>query len=176
MTFITSDLHLDHANIIRYCQRPFANVNEMNNSLIENWNSVVSPKDTVLCLGDFMMSVKSPEYFIQQLNGHIHLIKGNHDKYDTSYFVSARSMWRYKYQGLSIFLCHYPMLSWPGNIHLFGHVHSGSYKPLLGQANSYDVGVDNNNYRPISIDEAIEKARQNTRILSMQVPTGEINE
>ncbi len=169
MIFITSDLHFEHSNIIRYSNRPFADVNEMNNALIENWNKVVSPRDTVLCLGDFMMSEKSPRYFTQQLNGHIHLIKGNHDKFDTSCFASVRSMWRYKYHGLSIFLIHYPMLSWPGDIHLFGHVHSGPHKPLAGQMNSYDVGIDNNNYTPISIDQAIEKARQDTRILSMQI-------
>jgi len=77
MIYFTSDTHFDHENIIKYCNRPFKDVNHMNESMIENWNNTVNDTDTVMHLGDF--SFKSDK-FINRLNGNITLIKGNHDK------------------------------------------------------------------------------------------------
>lgn len=53
--WFTSDLHLNHSKIIEYCNRPFSNIEEMNEMLINNWNSVVKPKDIVFCLGDIAL-------------------------------------------------------------------------------------------------------------------------
>lgn len=80
-TFVTSDTHFSHQRIIELCDRPFANVDEMNAKLIENWNSVVGPEDTVYHLGDvnlgpFEESIK----LVGTLNGHKTLITGNHDR------------------------------------------------------------------------------------------------
>lgn len=80
-TFIISDLHLGHANIIRYCNRPFSNVEEMDAALIRNWNSMVSKGDTVYYLGDLSFGRGSKHYaeeYNEILNGDIVLIKGNH--------------------------------------------------------------------------------------------------
>lgn len=80
-TFFTSDHHFGHANIIRYCGRPYASVGEMNFDMTRRWNEVVQPGDRVYYLGDFAMGDRSawPAY-VGRLNGHIELVLGNHDK------------------------------------------------------------------------------------------------
>lgn len=78
--FFTSDTHFGHANIIRFCKRPFENVEEMNEVLIENWNKVVSDDDTVFHLGDFAFGGSNVwKEIIPRLKGHINLIIGNHE-------------------------------------------------------------------------------------------------
>lgn len=79
MIFFTSDHHFYHANVIRYCGRPFADVNEMNEKMILNWNSVVGPEDTVYYLGDFSMAFRPVEVITPRLNGIKYLVPGNHD-------------------------------------------------------------------------------------------------
>jgi len=96
MIYFTSDLHLGHANVIRFQDRPFADVDEMNEALIANYNEVVGPDDTVYILGDVSNRCpgKQANEMIARLNGHKILIMGNHDmvhgwagiKYDESLF------------------------------------------------------------------------------------------
>ena len=79
--WFTADHHFGHANIIRFCDRPFADVDAMNESLIANWNAVVTPKDTVYHLGDlFLTNREAAQTIRSRLNGSICLIRGNHDK------------------------------------------------------------------------------------------------
>ena len=80
--FFTADTHWGHRNIIRYCQRPFADVDEMNEALITNWNSTIGKDDIVFHLGDFAMG-GSAEWcrLLERLNGRIYLILGNHLKW-----------------------------------------------------------------------------------------------
>lgn len=78
-TWITSDLHFWHANIIKFCNRPFATVEEMNEVLISNWNAVVQPEDTVYVVGDFSMAFRPVELYTKRLNGKKILVAGNHD-------------------------------------------------------------------------------------------------
>lgn len=81
MRWFTADLHLGHQNVLKYCNRPFANVDEMNEALIHNWNSVVTSNDTTYVLGDFAMgSIKDTLPLVSQLNGTKVLIPGNHDR------------------------------------------------------------------------------------------------
>jgi len=81
MIFVTSDTHYDHINIIKHCNRNFADVNEMNERLIEAWNSVVRPDDIVWHLGDIAWGgQKSYEEFLNNINGTIVLFLGNHDR------------------------------------------------------------------------------------------------
>lgn len=77
--FFTSDLHLGHFNIIRFCSRPFETVNEMNEKLINNWNQTVMPDDEIHCLGDFCFNWRAALAFTTRLNGIKHLTLGNHD-------------------------------------------------------------------------------------------------
>jgi len=78
--FFTSDTHFGHENIIKYCKRPFANAAEMDKALIRNWNRVVGPHDLVYHLGDFAVGGGPAGPYLDQLNGRIILIHGNHDE------------------------------------------------------------------------------------------------
>jgi len=79
MIYFTSDQHYNHKNIIEYCSRPFKDVDDMNRSLIERHNAVVSKEDTVWHLGDFSLSEKVIPDILPQLNGKHYLVAGNHD-------------------------------------------------------------------------------------------------
>ncbi len=80
--WFTADTHFGHANIIKYCNRPFGSSVEMNETMISNWNKVVQPGDIVYHLGDFCFGRKGYEFdiYFNRLNGLIVFIKGNHDK------------------------------------------------------------------------------------------------
>jgi len=80
--FFTADTHFGHTNIIKYCHRPFKNITQHDNYLIKMWNSRVSPEDTVFHLGDFCfkkLKGKTAQFYLNQLNGKIIVVKGNHD-------------------------------------------------------------------------------------------------
>lgn len=77
--FLTSDHHFGHKNVIQYCDRPFASVEEMNEALIKSWNRQVSPSDLVIYVGDFSLSVTAVESVLRRLNGTKNLVVGNHD-------------------------------------------------------------------------------------------------
>lgn len=79
MVFLTSDTHAGHVNVINFCKRPFATVAEMNQAMIDRWNSVVCPDDDVYHLGDFAFGPAVVREFAAALNGRIHLCLGNHD-------------------------------------------------------------------------------------------------
>lgn len=77
--FFTSDTHFGHANIIKFCKRPFLNVDDMNEALVENWNKVVPEDGIVFHLGDFAFGGSNVwNEITPRLNGQIHLILGNH--------------------------------------------------------------------------------------------------
>ena len=81
MVFILSDTHFNHSNIIKYCNRPFKSVDEMNDVIINNWNKVVGKDDIVFHLGDFFLGSKYDlKDIVSRLNGKIYLVRGNHDR------------------------------------------------------------------------------------------------
>lgn len=100
--FFTSDLHLYHANVIRYCARPFATVEEMNEMIVKNWNETVGPDDVVYCLGDFAMAFRPVETFTRRLMGTKYLVPGNHDfchsYHKRSRNADQRAKWIQKYE------------------------------------------------------------------------------
>ena len=158
--FFTSDTHFGHQAIIRHCNRPFTSIEKMDASLINRWNSVVAPEDTVYHLGDFCIRNERPlaDYRLA-LNGEVHLIRGNHDdgltEEDAELFASVREIMEIDLNGTMIVLCHYPMRAWHwnnrGSWHLFGHVHGRLDQAPLGY--SLDVGVDSHGFRPWSLKE-----------------------
>lgn len=90
--FFTSDLHFNHSNVIKWCNRPFLNVEEMNQSLIDNWNKKVSNKDIVFHLGDLFWKYYNDKQILDALNGErIYLIPGNHDSktYNSVKYISC---------------------------------------------------------------------------------------
>jgi len=161
-TWFTADSHLGHANIIRFCNRPFNDVDEMDTKLIENWNSKVGPKDEVYHLGDFAFRSKyHPNIYKNELNGKIHLIFGNHDKKNLyGGFNILPPQTEIKINNISITLNHFAMRVWNkshhGAWHLYGHSH-GTLEPI---GLSLDVGVDSHNYFPWSFEEIQEFMNQ----------------
>ena len=171
--FFTSDTHFHHDNIIRFCNRPFGSAEEMDEVLIKNWNETVGPNDTVFHLGDFAWGGSDVwNSILQRLNGHIHLIVGNHDEKNLrqgymKHFESITYQKHIYVEGKSIYLNHYPFLAFGGTYRgldatwqLFGHVHSkeGSTGLDISRLSvlfptQYDVGVDNNNYKPVSFEQ-----------------------
>jgi len=151
--YLIGDTHFDHANIIKYGKRPFANVRVMNRVLVKNWNNTVGPKDTVYFLGDwaFGRRHKPAKYWVRRLNGHIVSIKGSHDK------GKIRKSMRLHYGGDRFLLIHNPdekRANWNGwTIH--GHKHNNNmrdYPFINGKRKTINVGVELTNYRPVSLD------------------------
>lgn len=166
MIWFTSDLHLGHEAIIRMCGRPFETVEQMNEILIENFNKKVKKNDTVYILGDlaFKMKVADVNELLLQMNGKKYLCIGNHDKqYDSKLFEEVKEFMQVHLNGESISLMHYPMLQWPnsrrGSIHLHGHLHSSREYNLKQREmgiHRYDVGVDANDFSPVSLQDILE--------------------
>jgi calcineurin-like phosphoesterase family protein len=100
-TFFTSDPHYWHANIIKFCARPYADVEEMNEALVRNWNEIVRPEDTVIVVGDFSLAFRSVETFTRRLNGRKILVAGNHDFCHSAHKKSRtpenQAVWTQKY-------------------------------------------------------------------------------
>ena len=171
--FFTADPHFCHHSIIKYCNRPFQDVWEMNDAIIKNWNSVVTDKDDVFLLGDIGMG-KRWELIkcFYDLNGRIHWIKGNHDKKAAKWKdLTQRFEWIGDYKEIKvhdpdpavayrgnpyckIVAFHYPIASWngihKGGWHVHGHCHGTFYDPHNRQV---DVGMDCWNYTPVSYEQ-----------------------
>ena len=190
--FFTSDTHFWHDNIIKFCNRPFSSIEEMNDTIIDNWNRVVDNNDIVFHLGDFCFcgSDKFKE-LVEKLNGRIYLILGNHDwktikNWHASKFEGVYQQLSIKVNGKKIYLNHFPFLCYAGTYYrfedtvwqLFGHVHSSDQNKngLDNQRLSmlfptqYDVGVDNNNYTPVSFEQV--KNIIETQMLSLNMHRG----
>lgn len=157
--FLTSDLHLDHTNIIKYCNRPFIKTEEMNRILVNNWNNVVSRNDTVYFLGD--LSFGSTDYWLNQLNGKVIFIKGNHDKSNKIKFYENYTL---EHKDIKFFLTHRPENApenWMGWV-ICGHHHNNfPHKyPFFDQKNKIiNVSVELTKYKPVNFEEIIKLIR-----------------
>lgn len=158
--YVTADWHLGHSNIIKYCNRPFKTVDEMDAILINNVNEVVSPSDRLFNLGDvgFKGADEKLPGWLNRINcKNIYVVPGNHDKEHVlrKYFKVLPQCYMYEASDLKIVFCHYAMRVWPkshhGVYHLYGHSH-GTLPPILG-APAFDVGVDSWNYKPLSMSQ-----------------------
>lgn len=160
--FFTADLHFDHTNIIKYSERPFASLEEMNETMVRNWNDTVQPGDLVYCLGDFSLGDEDRAVaFAKRLMGQKYLIFGNHDrslrknKDFLAQWIWAKDLAQIEIGAQKIILCHYAFVTWNqshrGSWNLHGHSH-GSLKPDQGALRA-DVGVDCWNYTPVSFEE-----------------------
>lgn len=186
MHYFTSDLHLGHGKVLYFNNRPFESLEEMNEILINNINETVGADDDLWVLGDFAFRIgrtRALEFRSKIRCKKVHLILGNHDLdySDTDAFVSIDQQVVLGTQYGTVVLCHYPFLEWHkahyGSIHLHGHIHSTGeynernlqlyYRDRFPEGHTpknpelklrvYDVGVDANNYRPISLDEIADK-------------------
>ena len=174
MIYFTSDSHFFHQNSIEFTGRPFKSIEEMGEGLIDNWNSVVTPKDSVYHLGDFSFGrfEKSLSIF-NRLNGNKFLLKGNHCSKDICKLPWGwvKDTYGLKWEGEYIWLAHYPHMSWNrsyhGAVHACGHVHSKG--EWWFHRNSCDVGVDYWNYYPVAISDFLSHLK---RINSQAVERG----
>ncbi len=165
--FFTSDHHFGHTNIIKFCDRPFDTVEEMNEVMIKNWNSKIKQGDNVYHLGDFALTKKKEVLsdIIDQLNGNIFLISGNHEGAAKS--LPNKFQWIKDYYELKvkdedaaggvqrIILFHYAMRVWRhdyrGSWQLYGHSHGNL--PDKEDRLAFDVGVDSHDFMPLSYEE-----------------------
>jgi len=158
MYWFTADHHFNHKAIIKYCNRPFGSVEEMNETLIKNHNQVVDKNDIVIFAGDFCWGNNRLDalQFIQRLNGNHVFLKGSHDHWLPD---SAKYIWRKQIYGQFIMVCHYAMTIWErshyNSWHLFGHSH-GRHQ---GVGKCLDIGVDCFNFYPVSFNEVADIMR-----------------
>ena len=168
--WFTSDLHFWHKNICKYCNRPYETIEEMNQGIIDNWNSVVKEDDTVFILGDLgFCGIEKLRPLMSQLKGKIILIQGNHDSdyvMSTLYhekiinnfdrLMSITIVGDEECPNQELILCHFPMIDWynkeKGSWMIHGHQHQLPETPSCSAVH-YDVGVDKNNWMPISFEQ-----------------------
>ena len=181
MEWFTADNHFGHKNIIKYANRPFSSVDNMDRIMIDRWNDIVNVADIVYVLGDFSLNdIKFVFPLIFELNGFIRIIPGGHDwRWIEGYKRYNIEMGKLKILDplvslddkigepsgtgvslLPVVLCHYAMRVWDmshyGSAHLYGHSHGNL--PSVGR--SFDVGVDTNDFYPYSLDEILEKVKE----------------
>ena len=173
MIFFTADTHFGHKNILKLCNRPFETIEEMNETLIENWNHRVSGMDTVYIVGDMFFRCSDAEAILRRLKGKKRLIVGNHDsswmnKVDLNrYFVSIDRLLEISDGKHALTLCHYPLLTWKHvqkSYMIHGHIHadtSADYFPLIcNRSNVFNAGMDINGFMPVSFDELVQNNEQ----------------
>ena len=156
-TFLISDTHFGHKNIVKFTKddgsplRPWDDVEEMNQALVDNWNSVVGKHDKVYHLGDATMDAKSLQWF-GSLNGRIILIKGNHDiqklKYYTPYFDDIRGA----HEVDKLVLTHIPIEKHFNSMRYDGNIHGHTHQHNMGDPWYYNVSVEQINYTPINFE------------------------
>ena len=168
--FFTSDTHFNHDREFVYSPRGFKTIQEMNGTLVKNWNETVGNDDDIYVLGDFFLGTDFNyiQEVLNKLNGRIHLVTGNHDTPSkiTEYtswnnIVEIADALRIRYKKREFFLCHYPVLtaSLEQNpdkavINLFGHTHSKD-KFYEDRPYMYNVAVDANDNKPVEIEEIL---------------------
>jgi calcineurin-like phosphoesterase family protein len=170
--FVISDTHFNHANILKFARSEFTSVEQMNETIIENWNKTVGPDDLVYHLGDFSFtSSNNIKLFASRLNGRKRLILGNHDYEPKMYYPYFQkiSSWRQFGRDMfskSVFLCHYPLhhsaydyrIENEG-IMIHGHLH----RSLTGLDNYVNVCVEHTNYTPVSIEDIVDGKFKNEK-------------
>lgn len=173
MIYVTSDLHFGHNKPFIYEPRGFSSVDEMNNTIVENWNSIINWNDDVYILGDLMLNDNETGLkLLNQLNGRLHLIRGNHCT-DARWKLyqdcdNVVEMCGYatviKYSGYHFYLSHYPTLTanYDGDkplktriINLCGHVHSLDKFSDMDKGLCYHVELDAHDNKVVSIETII---------------------
>ena len=164
--FVISDTHFWHKNIIEYENRPFKDLIDMEQKMVELWNNKVMPDDIIYILGDFSFgNIEKTENTLKKLNGHKILVLGNHDnvikknKFDKFLFDVITNFVDTEIFGIGFLMCHYPLAvgDW-SKINLYGHIHSnkGNHRVDNLPENSYNCCADVNNYTPVNIKDIIK--------------------
>jgi calcineurin-like phosphoesterase family protein len=158
--YFSSDWHLGHSNILKYDNRPFKDVFHMNETIINQYNSIVTNEDDFYFLGDFCFDRRNLESYLSRLNGNLFFIKGNHDKRDTinmykDYGIYLGEQKTIEISGQKIVLNHYSMTVWDqshrGSWQLYGHSHHSL--PDNPNSLSIDVGCNGWDYKPLEFEQ-----------------------
>jgi calcineurin-like phosphoesterase family protein len=169
--YFTSDQHFSHFNIIKYCNRPFSTIEEMNDTIIDNYNQLITPNDTCYMMGDFAMK-GSYSYLCSlmwRLNGKKHYILGNHDNQahfqqmvNDKVIESCNQVLGVSINKQYIWMSHYPHLTWNKSHHGSWCTHGHNHSSIKPQASPFrvDVGVDAWDYKPVSFDQLVEYKKQ----------------
>jgi len=181
LLFFTSDTHFAHRSVISHCNRPFLDMQDNDESLVKNWNKIVPKNGIVVHQGDFAMGLKSTKlkWILETLNYDLlYLVQGNHEKdimkkaWAREYFEKIAQRIEFEIEDNNgkfndntgrrfnvIVADHYPMLSWNksfhGSYHTYGHTHGNLKEHPWSTA--YEVGVDVNNFEPISYFNLMKK-------------------
>ena len=172
MIYFISDTHFYHTNIIRYCNRPFKNIEEMNETIINNWNSIVTNHDIIYHLGDFCLSSDEEiKNIFNRLNGNKILIRGNHDRKPVKFYenlgfkvLTHAPIILNEYQ-LMLSHVRLPNTKIPdGYINLHGHIHNKKINDdnitnIYSESKHINLSVDVTNFKPISLDKIMEKIK-----------------
>ena len=168
MIYYTADLHLGEKAVMELCKRPFATVEEMDETIIRNWNETVGKRDHVYILGDVTGKLsEGSTVYVDRLNGIKHLIIGNHDRRNltnrlfTEHFASIDEYLVIKDHKHKVVLFHYPIAEWEGFFtgyyHIFGHIHNSAGHPadqlMPTLPKAYNAGMDVNGFTPRTLNE-----------------------
>ena len=167
--YYISDCHFGHENVLRFDNRPFSSVDEMDRVMMEYWKCRVQKEDEVYIIGDFCYrSVRDPVWYLKRLPGKKYLVTGNHDaktlEYPgaSDYFEAVDKMMYVNDNGRQICLCHFPMAEWNAyyreSYHIYGHIHnrlSDTCLIMRNRRNAFNAAACINNYMPSTLDEII---------------------
>ena len=170
-TWITSDTHWGHQNIMKFCpvsRARFRNdVDYMNEAMVREWNDLIEPADLVYILGDvaFLPAQKAAEY-MKRCNGTKILVEGNHDRKalnDPTFRKCFKEVHKYldiNYNGTKVVMFHYPIAEWDqmhrGAVHFHGHLHGGTSG--MEKFRCRDMGIDATGMIALSMEDAIKDA------------------
>lgn len=177
MIYFTSDWHFCHDKEFVYVPRGFSSIEQMNKAIVNNHNSVVNTDDDVYVLGDLMLNNNEQALeYIKQLNGNLHIIRGNHDTderlklyLNLNNVVEISEAKHFKYNKYHFFLCHYPCLTSNMDIdkplrarliNLCGHSHTTNKFNDFDKGLIYHVEMDAHDCYPVNIDQIIEEIRE----------------
>lgn len=158
--FFTSDTHIHHPAILRYCNCPFKDVHHMNEAMYDLWASTIGSRDDVYHIGDVAFGDVEPAVKrLKTLPGKKFLVPGNHDRKNitklSEAFTILPPLWETSFAKQKVILCHYPLLCWGasfrGAVNLFGHVHGR----LSGNSAQMDVGVDAWGFSPVRLEKIL---------------------
>ncbi|MCL2415237.1 MAG: metallophosphoesterase family protein [Defluviitaleaceae bacterium] len=167
--YFIADTHFGHLDIIKHCNRPFNNADEMNRILRKNWNERVKDNDDVYIVGDFCFrtdGVGEAIAIAKSLRGRKYLIIGNHDEKmlkDARYrecFVEICDIGKITLDGERIVMCHYPIAEWDGffrgSWHIYGHIHNArnqAFATMRAHERALNAGADITNFAPVTFSE-----------------------
>lgn len=166
MIYFIADTHFSEENIMRYENRPFLDIAEMNNELLVRWNSVVNQDDEVYILGDFGADGQE-KIILNQLKGKKYLVKGNHDIKSNQYYRDAGFEEVYDHPIIikDFWILSHDPLYVNRNMpyaNLFGHVHNSPIIKTYSEQH-YCVSVERIRYTPISLDCIISTIQDDTK-------------